>query len=193
MKRFIKSFYIIHIMISIVFTHTIIGMPYLHKQISFSFLSLYPESSLKNLVSMVMRLWTEVNELQHNSSDHTVVHSYDTFAQQVLLLNTALDTTLIDAARNMHECPECIYTILYDMQQLLNVIKELTKGYALILTHCKEKHVAPAASLYILEHIINKMTKIIEHEAIPSNLYSTLKRPSRLLFNTKKIDWLNLA
>ncbi len=163
------------------------------KQISFSFLNIYPQSSLKNLVSMTMRLWAEVNELQENPELNLALKASNKFSEQVLLLNTALDTTLIDAAHSMHQCPEYIEIILHDMQQILDIIKELTKGYASILATYTEKQLTTATSLFILEHIINKMRKIISQGAIPTNLYFALQKPSQLPFNFKPVNWLNLA
>ena len=145
------------------------------QQMSLSFSTVYPQSSLKNLVSMVMRLWATVNELQHGQSAPMILTTADTFAQQALLLNTALDTTLIDAARIMHDCPECVQAILNDMQHLLSVVHEIITNYAQISNALPQKHIACAASLFILEQIIKKMEKVIAHGTIPANVYTLSK------------------
>ena len=171
MNWLVKSFIILLSFISMCYHVIMHAQPLQRQQISLSFSSVYPQSALKNLVSMAMRLWAEVNELQQENSTNSGLKSAERFAQHVLLLNTALDTTLIDAARSMHEHPESIENILHDMQQLLNVIKDLTSGYAQVLKTHTEKQIAPAASLFILEQIIKRMTKIITEGTVPANVY----------------------
>jgi hypothetical protein len=145
----------------------------MRSKIVLNFSQVYPCSPMKNLVSMSMRLWSEVKashagDALYEDGDTQDIH----FAKEVLLLNTMLDITFMDLSKKMHECPDCVQVVLQDVTQLAGVIHEITHGYHALMSN----DTAPVtATKFILDRIMMKIDKTLAMQEVPKEMYAFMK------------------
>jgi len=142
---------------------------YAQQNITLSFSKIYPASSLKNFVSMTMRVWTAVNALQKNQSDDLNQAMVTKLAHEILLLNSTVDSTLIETVRSTRQCNETL-SLAQDIEYLKGILENVFQTYSAVVESYTIKHVACAASLFILESILYKLTLFTNEEKVPAAL-----------------------
>lgn len=133
--------------------------------VSLSFACLYPQSPMKNFVSLAMRLWSEVRAAQMDDGVlHKLRDNSHMFAQEVLFLNSMLDMVVHDSSQKMQDCSECVEHFLHDFRYIIGVIYSLKNGYMQLMEHVESPDVM--TTKFVLSSIVIKIQKILEGSAI---------------------------
>lgn len=138
--------------------------------------NLYPETPIKQVNSLVMKLWSHVDSALNNQEQvQRFMAMHSLFTKEVLLLNSAFDSALLIVQQHAYDSPEYIAHALHDLEYVWNVLMSLNDGYNTLVA--QEQNDETIIIKYVLQLIITKAEQVVEtgHVMTPLHAFFSTK------------------